>query len=107
MATSRSTAQKRWIELVDAVNAARSQYYQQDAPTLSDAEYDALYSELVALEAAHPELASGESPTQTVGGERSEMFDPVEHPMRMYSLDNVFSDDELAAWIAQIGRAHV
>ena len=102
MATSRTRAQQRWTELVDAVNAARAEYYQHDAARLSDAEYDALYAELVALEAEHPELASGESPTQTVGGERSEMFEPVEHPMRMYSLDNVFGDDELAVWIARV-----
>jgi DNA ligase (NAD+) len=92
----------RWAELVDAVNAARTAYYQQDAPTLSDAEYDALYAELVDLETAHPELVSGESPTQTVGGQRSEMFEPVEHLQRMYSLDNAFSEDELAAWLDRV-----
>ena len=65
-----TVARTRWAELVDAVNAARTAYYQQDAPTLSDAEYDALYAELLALEQEHPELVSGESPTQTVGGQR-------------------------------------
>lgn len=92
----------RWTELVDAINAARSAYYQRDAPTLSDAEYDALFAELVALEADHPELVSGESPTQTVGGERSEMFEPVEHLQRMYSLDNAFSSEELSAWLDRV-----
>jgi DNA ligase (NAD+) len=100
--TTPDTARARWAELVDAVNAARTEYYQQDAPTLSDAEYDALYAELVALEATHPELVSGESPTQTVGGQRSEMFEPVEHLQRMYSLDNAFSDDELSAWLDRV-----
>lgn len=78
------------------------EYYQADAPRLSDAEYDAMYAELVVLEQAHPELVSGESPTQTVGGQRSEMFEPVEHLQRMYSLDNAFSADELQAWLERV-----
>ena len=77
-------------------------YYQHDAPTLSDAEYDALYAELVALEQANPHLVSGESPTQTVGGQRSEMFEPVEHLQRLYSLDNAFDTDELRAWLDRV-----
>ena len=93
---------ERWTTLVDAINAARTAYYQQDAPTLSDAEYDALYTELVALESQHPELVSGESPTQTVGGHRSEMFEPVEHLQRMYSLDNAFSVEDLDAWLDRV-----
>ena len=95
-------ARARWTELVDVINAARSAYYQQDAPTLSDAEYDALYAELVALEQANPHLVSGESPTQTVGGQRSEMFEPVEHLQRLYSLDNAFDTDELTAWLDRV-----
>ena len=92
----------RWAELVDAINNARTQYYQADAPSLSDAEYDALYAELVALEQANPHLVNGESPTQTVGGQRSEMFEPVEHLQRMYSLDNAFDADELGAWLDRV-----
>jgi DNA ligase (NAD+) len=95
-------ARDRWEELVAQINEARSRYYERDRPTLSDEEYDALYRELVELENSHPELASGESPTQTVGGERSEMFDPVEHLERMYSLDNVFDDGELEAWFERV-----
>ncbi|MFI0432065.1 MAG: NAD-dependent DNA ligase LigA [Candidatus Nanopelagicales bacterium] len=97
-------ARTRWAELVDAVNAARVAYYQRDAPTIADAEYDALFAELLALETRHPELASGDSPTQTVGGNQSEMFEPVEHLERMLSLDNVFSADELAAWLERLVR---
>ncbi|MBM3669290.1 MAG: NAD-dependent DNA ligase LigA [Actinobacteria bacterium] len=93
---------KRWDELVTQINEARSRYYQSDRPTLADEEYDSLYRELVELENRHPELASGESPTQTVGGERSEMFEPVEHLERMYSLDNVFDDGELDAWFDRV-----
>ena len=98
-------ASARWTELVDAINEARERYYDKDAPTISDEEYDALYRELVDLEAQYPELASGESPTQSVGGSRSEMFEPVEHLERMYSLDNAFSLDEVTAWSDRIDRA--
>ena len=79
----------RWQELVDAIEDARLRYYVDDSPTLSDAEYDVLYRELEALEAAHPELQSQDSPTQTPGGRTSEMFEPVEHLERMYSLRRV------------------
>ncbi|MFM9135976.1 MAG: NAD-dependent DNA ligase LigA [bacterium] len=98
-------ARTRWTELVDAINEARERYYERDAPTLSDEEYDALYRELTELEATYPELASGESPTQSVGGQRSEMFEPVEHLERMYSLDNAFSMEEVQAWADRIDRA--
>lgn len=97
-------ARLRWTELVDAVNDARERYYQRDAPTISDEEYDSLYRELVALESEYPELAGGESPTQTVGGARAEMFEPVEHLERMYSLDNAFSLEEVTAWSERVER---
>jgi DNA ligase (NAD+) len=99
---STDVERERWAELVDLVNSARAEYYQKDAPRLSDAEYDALYAELVELERRHPELAGGESPTQTVGGARSEMFEPVEHLQRMYSLDNAFDPTELDAWFERV-----
>ena len=98
-------ARARWTELVDAINEARERYYDKDAPTISDEEYDALFRELVDLEAKHPELVSGESPTQSVGGARSEMFEPVEHLERMYSLDNAFSVEEVQAWADRIDKA--
>lgn len=98
-------SRQRWEELVDAINAARTAYYQHERPTISDEEYDALYRELEEIEHQHPELASGESPTQTVGGGRSEMFDPVQHLVRLYSLDNSFDDSELQAWFDRIERA--
>ena len=94
----------RWRELVEVVEDARRRYYVDDAATLSDAEYDAAYRELEALEAEHPELVSADSPTQSVGGEASSMFAPVEHLQRLLSLDNAFSADELAAWAARIER---
>ena len=99
-----AAARERWTELVDAINRARAEYYQADAPTLSDAEYDGLFHELVALEQQWPELQSGESPTQTVGGARAEMFDPVRHLQRLYSLDNAFDEDELQAWLDRVEK---
>ncbi len=92
----------RWAELVDRINTARVEYYEQDRPTLSDAEYDVLFRELQELETAHPELVSGDSPTQTVGGEQAGMFAPVEHLERMLSLDNAFSVDELQVWLTRV-----
>ncbi len=104
MSTIPAKARSRWAELVDAINHARAEYYQADAPRLSDIEYDVLFAELVELEQKYPELQSGESPTQSVGGERSEMFEPVEHLQRMYSLDNAFTDEELDAWLERVEK---
>lgn len=95
-------ARSRWLELVETIDQARRQYYLRDSPTISDAEYDRLYAELVELEQAFPQLASGDSPTQTVGGARDEIFEPVEHLQRMYSLDNAFDEAELAAWVKRV-----
>ncbi len=95
-------ARKRWTQLVDLVNQARADYYQHDRPTIADEEYDRAYRELVELEAAWPELVTGDSPTQSVGGQPAGMFAPVEHLQRMYSLDNVFDEDELDAWLGRV-----
>lgn len=74
------------------------QYYVLDAPLVSDAEYDRLFRELQDLESRHPELASAESPTQRVGGGALDTFAPVQHRVPMLSLNNAFSDDEVAAF---------
>jgi DNA ligase (NAD+) len=99
-----ATKRERWLELVGIIEAARTRYYEHDAPTLSDADYDAHYAELEALEREWPELATQDSPTQSVGGRRSEMFAPVEHLQRMYSLDNAFDAEEVAAWAARVEK---
>jgi DNA ligase (NAD+) len=98
-------AAQRWQELVEVINHARSQYSLKESQTLSDAEYDALFVELVALEDKYPILATGDSPTQSVGGLRSELFDPVVHLEPMYSLDNSFSAEELSAWCDRVSGA--
>lgn len=95
---------ERWQRLVDQIEDARNRYYVQDAPTLSDVEYDELFSQLTELERQVPLLATADSPTQTVGGSRSAMFDPVTHPQPMLSLDNVFSREELAEWAQRLTR---
>jgi DNA ligase (NAD+) len=73
-------------------------YYVMDAPTISDAEYDALMNELKRIEAAHPELLTPDSPTQRVGGKPAEGFKKVRHSRPMLSLDNAYNADELADW---------
>lgn len=102
MSDADEQVRSRWRELVDLIEQARIAYYQHDAPTISDDEYDILYRELVALETAHPRLITGDSPTQTVGGSASEAFAPIAHLHRMYSLDNAFSREELHSWFARI-----
>jgi DNA ligase (NAD+) len=96
-----AAAAKRVSELVDEINKHRRAYYSQDSVLISDAEYDALMRELEALEAEHPDLITGDSPTQSVGGEATTTFSPVQHLDRMWSLDNVFGRDEMAAWLAK------
>ncbi len=71
------------------------QYYVLDAPTIPDAEYDALFSELMALELEHPELQTPDSPTQRVGGEPLSAFDSVRHRVPMLSLNNAFADEDV------------
>ncbi|MBM7767689.1 NAD-dependent DNA ligase LigA [Glutamicibacter nicotianae] len=89
----------RYEQLVEQIRAHREAYYQNDAPLVSDAEYDALFQELQLLEATYPILAGQDSPTQEVGGEVSAAFASVTHASRMYSLEDVFSLDELDAWL--------
>ncbi|MEO5779083.1 MAG: NAD-dependent DNA ligase LigA [Arthrobacter oryzae] len=92
---------EQYEQLVEQVRKHRFAYYQEDAPVVSDAEFDELYRNLETLEALHPELVANDSPTQEVGGEVSAAFAAVEHLQRMYSLEDVFSLEELEAWIAK------
>jgi DNA ligase (NAD+) len=94
---------ERVSELVDLINKHRASYFQSNTSLISDADYDKLMRELEQLESKHPELITGDSPTQTVGGEVSQTFTPVQHLERMMSLDNVFSEEELDAWLEKSG----
>ncbi len=97
-------ARREWTDLAEQVRAHRFAYYVRDAPTVSDGEFDALLRRLEALEEAHPDLRTPDSPTQVVGGTFSTEFTPVDHLERMLSLDNVFDGAELAAWEARVVR---
>jgi DNA ligase (NAD+) len=97
-------ARHRWTELAEEIRGHQFAYYVRDAPTVSDAQYDALMRELEALEADHPGLRTPDSPTQQVGGTYSTEFEPVDHLERMLSLDNVFSETELDAWAERVQR---
>ena len=97
-------AATRHVELARAIEAANRAYYVADAPTLSDAEYDTLLRELVALEAAFPALVTPDSPTQRVGAASGGTFSEVRHRRPMLSLGNAFSADELRAFDARVRR---
>jgi DNA ligase (NAD+) len=97
------SAKERIEFLVDEINRHRRAYYQENTVLISDAEYDKLMKELELLEAKHPELITGDSPTQSVGGNVNEAFAPVEHLDRMWSLDNAFNKEDLEAWAKRVG----
>lgn len=99
------SAQERWVALVAQIEDARRAYYENDQPTIDDLEYDKLFNELIALEAEFPILQTQDSPTMAVGGIAGELFAPVQHLQRMYSLDNVFDSDELDAWFARTEKS--
>ncbi|MBL1379148.1 NAD-dependent DNA ligase LigA [Zobellella iuensis] len=104
-----SDAKARILALREQLDSYNYQYYVEDAPSVPDAEYDRLMRELVALEQAHPELLDPDSPSQKVGGAPVSAFPEVRHALPMLSLDNVFSDEELAAFekrvMDRLGRA--
>jgi DNA ligase (NAD+) len=100
----------RYRELVTAINEADRRYYVDDAPTLTDAEYDALRVELNTLEAAHPELVTPDSPSQRVGPSADDRVEPavklteVRHERPMLSLSNAFSPEEVADFAASAAK---
>lgn len=79
-------------------------YYVEDAPVISDYEYDRMYAELKALEEAHPEFFDAASPTQRVGGKPLDKFEKVTHTVRMDSLDDVFSYEELKEFLDRVAQ---
>ncbi len=101
---SHHNARERHARLAEEVAGHRFRYYVLDAPVLSDGQFDELWRELLALEDAHPELVTPESPTQQVGSRFSTDFVAHDHLERMLSLDNAFSDDELRSWAERVAR---
>ncbi|WP_416382319.1 NAD-dependent DNA ligase LigA [Nocardia transvalensis] len=99
-----ATADERteWQRLAEEVREHQFRYYVRDAPIISDGEFDKLFQRLLALEEAHPDLRTPDSPTQQVGGGFATEFAPVDHLERMLSLDNVFDEDDMRAWVSRV-----
>lgn len=89
-------------QLRDQLNLWSDQYYNQDAPTVSDYEYDMALRELERLEAVHPELITPDSPTQRVGGQPLTIFESVRHEVPLQSLQDVFAPEELTAFAQRV-----
>ncbi len=96
-------AAAEWQRLAEAVTRANRAYHTEDAPDLTDADYDALKRRLAEIEARFPTLAAG-SPTQEVGAPLAEGFAKVRHEVRMLSLENAFSEDEVTEFDTRIRR---
>ncbi|MFF5345268.1 NAD-dependent DNA ligase LigA [Streptomyces althioticus] len=97
-------AREQHATLAEQIEEHRFRYYVNDAPVVSDAEFDRLLRELEALEEQYPELRTPQSPTQKVAGAYETEFTSVQHRSRMLSLDNTFNDEDLAAWADRIHR---
>ncbi len=95
---------KRIIELRKIIEYHNQRYYQQDAPEISDAEYDRLMRELQELENRYPEQYSASSPTQRVGAAPLARFAPFNHPSPMFSLGNAFSNEEIIDFDTRVKR---
>lgn len=99
------TIKERVSQLQQQLNRYAYEYYVQDQPTVEDYVYDKLYGELTALEAAHPELITPDSPTQRVGGMVLKGFEKVVHDVPLYSLNDVFTRSEIEAFDERVKRA--
>ena len=97
-------ARHRITELTDEIRDHQFKYYVLDAPTITDAQFDALLKELQALEAKHPELLEPDSPSLGVGGGFATTFEQHDHIEKMMSLDNVFDTEELGAWFDRVEK---
>jgi len=104
MAKDEAQAAKRIAQLRDEIRKHDRRYYEEAVPTISDREYDRLYKELVDLEAKFPDLVTPDSPTQRVGGKPLQAFAQIQHRVPMLSLDNTYSEDEVANFYKRITR---
>ncbi|EME8081083.1 NAD-dependent DNA ligase LigA [Enterococcus faecium] len=98
-------AAKRAEELRTRLNQWSREYYVEDKPTVEDYVYDKEYAELVAIEEQYPDLITSDSPTQRVGGKILEGFEKVTHDIPLYSLNDVFSKEELIAFDQRVQKA--
>src|SRR6266568_2261430 len=104
MAEMEASARKRIAQLRQQIRKHDRHYYEEAAPVISDREYDLLYKELVDLEAEFPQLVSPDSPTQRVGGKPLKAFAQIAHRVPMLSLDNTYSEEEVANFYKRISR---
>ena len=104
MSLDEKQAAKRIRELREEIQKHDRLYYEEAAPVINDREYDRLYRELVDLEAQFPDLVTPDSPTQRVGGKPLEAFAQIQHRVPMLSLDNTYSEEELANFYKRITR---
>src|SRR6266704_1213256 len=104
MANDKARAAKRVEQLREEIRKHDRLYYEKAAPIISDREYDRLYKELVDLETEFPNLVTPDSPTQRVGGMPLQAFAQIEHRVPMLSLDNTYSEDEIANFYKRITR---
>ena len=93
-----------WHELARAIEAANIAYHRDDAPQITDADYDALKRRLIALEARFPDLAVADSPTRKVGGALAEGFAKLRHAVPMFSLENAFEDGDVVDFLERIRK---
>ncbi len=101
---TKAQAKVELMRLALEIEAHDVRYYREDAPTVSDAAYDALRRRVEAIEARFPDLVTADSPTQTVGVQPSGRFAKVRHAVPMLSLGNAFSDDDVSEFIARVRR---
>ena len=101
---TKAAAKKELARLADAIRAADAAYYQEDAPHMSDADYDALRQRLNAIEEVFPELKEADSPSDAVGAAPVQGFGKVTHLKPMLSLDNLFSEEDAADFTARVRR---
>jgi DNA ligase (NAD+) len=101
---TKASARRRAASLRAEITRHNRLYYQQDAPEISDARWDAMFRELQALEERFPELVTPDSPTQRIGAPPAEGFETVEHRVPMLSLDNAMNEDDMRAFDLRVRR---
>jgi DNA ligase (NAD+) len=104
MAETEASATHRLAAVRAEIAAHNRRYYEEDAPVISDREYDRLYRELLDLEARFPKLVTPDSPSRRVGGKAAKAFSPVTHRTPMLSLDNTYSEEEVGAFYRRIEK---
>src|SRR5262245_15584152 len=104
MALEETKAKKKIVQLQEEIRKHDRLYYNEAAPIISDREYDRLYKELVDVETQFPDLVAPDSPTQRVGGKPLEAFAQIQHLAPMLSLDNTYSEEEVANFYKRITR---